>query len=149
MERVERATRHFAEGLNCAQSVLLAFSEGRLESATAARLAAGLGGGMGRAGETCGAVTGAVLVIGLLLGHADAADRAAKERCYQAARQFVDAFRRRNGTVVCRELLGLDLGTPEGSQRFRQHRMAETHCARFVRDAAEILEELLGAQYRP
>ncbi|MDH7568422.1 MAG: C-GCAxxG-C-C family protein [Armatimonadota bacterium] len=147
MERAEKAARHFAAGFNCAQSVLLPYAEeAGLSCDQAARLASALGGGMGRAGETCGAVSGAAVVIGLLLGPAHPADRAAKERCYAAARRFVHAFQQRHRGLRCRELLGVDIGTPEGRRSFHEHRMVETHCTHFVCDAVAILEEILASQ---
>ena len=65
MLRSENARLNMVESkMNCAQSVLTAFSdELGLDRNTALRLARGFGGGMGRTGKTCGAVTGAYMVI--------------------------------------------------------------------------------------
>ena len=43
-------------------------------------------------------------------------DREAKERVYQRIREFADRFKAPNGSLVCRELLGCDISTPEGCQ---------------------------------
>ena len=59
----ERKTpsRHLPAGLNCAQSVLLAFAEELgLDPEKGLKMASSFGGGMGAMGLTCGAVTGAL-----------------------------------------------------------------------------------------
>ena len=139
----DRAVSLFKGGLNCAQAVIASYSEEfGLEPAMAARLAAGLGGGMGRLAQTCGAVSGAVLVLGLKHGNATAQDKAAKEKTYQKVREFVARFKARNGAVVCRDLLGSDISTPDGLQMATQQGLFATRCPTFVRDAAQILAEM-------
>ena len=55
MTTAELAKQNFLNGCNCAQAVLLAFSdETGLDRATALRLASGLGGGMARMREAGG-----------------------------------------------------------------------------------------------
>ena len=129
----------FTGGLNCAQSVLGVFCESYgLERGLAARLATGFGGGC-RAGELCGAVTGGVLVVSLKHGQTDAADKEAKERCYHATRDFVQAFRTRHNACRCYDLLGLDISTPEGRQQAQP--LFATLCTSLIRSAVELLEE--------
>ena len=91
--------------------------------------------------ETCGAVTGAMMVLGLEHGNT-APDREAKERVYEQVREFAQRFRARNGSLLCRELLGCDISTPEGLQQAREADFVLKICPKFVRDAAEILEEM-------
>ena len=67
MTRGERAQQNFENGCNCAQAVLLAFSDlTGLDEKTAMKLAASFGGGMGRMREVCGAVSGMFMALGLL-----------------------------------------------------------------------------------
>ncbi len=95
-------------------------------------------------GETCGAVTGALMVIGLKYGQTISEDKAAKEKSYELVRQFAERFKVRNrGCLTCRDLLGADISTPEGMQKLREKQAFTTLCPKFVRDAAEIVEELL------
>jgi C_GCAxxG_C_C family probable redox protein len=95
-------------------------------------------------GDTCGAVTGALMVIGLKYGQTTGEDKAAKEKSYELVREFVKRFRARNrGCIACRELLGADISTPDGMQKIREKQAFTTMCPKFVRDAAEIVEELL------
>lgn len=98
---------------------------------------------MARMGGTCGAVTGAFMVIGLKHGKTKADDDAAREKTYELAQQFAARFRARNKSIVCRELLGYDLATEEGRESVMEKNLFATICPRFVKDAGEILEEIL------
>ena len=107
-------------------------------------MASGFGGGLARSGETCGAVTGAIMALGLRhCGIPAEADPLAKQRAYPPVQEFLARFRVRHGSIVCRELLGCDLGTAEGLQRAREQGLFKSRCPDFVRTAGEILEELL------
>ena len=144
MSHVENAAAAFKEGFSCSQAVLAAFAaEFGLERETALKLASGLGGGMGRTGQTCGAVSGALLVLGLKVGSADPQDKATKEKAYSLVREFIAQFKARNGASLCPELLGYDIGTPEGLQAVREKGLSATVCAKAVRDAVEILERMM------
>src|SRR5512139_2680155 len=98
---------------------------------------------MARTGGTCGAVTGALMVIGLKHAKTRKGDDDARERAYALAQEFMEAFSARNGSLLCREILGVDVGTPEGIAAVRQRDLFRTVCPKFVRDAGEILEEML------
>ncbi len=144
MSHVERAVRRFAEGFNCSQAIISAYAEPLgLEEEIALKIAAGFGGGMGRLGRTCGAVTGAFMVLGLRYGR-NSPDQAAKERIYARIREFADRFNARNASLTCKGLLGVDISTPEGHELARKKQLFTTVCPRFVRDAAEVLEEMLA-----
>jgi C_GCAxxG_C_C family probable redox protein len=145
MSNADLAVTCFEEGFNCSQSVLVAYAATLgLDRETALRVAAPFGGGMGRTGETCGAASGALMVIGLRHAQPLAEDKDAKEKTYELAREFLNGFAARNdGCVKCRELLGRDIGTPEGLQTAREQGLFETLCPKFVRDAAEIVEQLI------
>lgn len=84
------------------------------------------------------------MVMGLKYGRTRADDVEAKERAYSLLEQFIREFESRNGSIVCRELLGCDIGTPEGSELARDQDLYTTRCRGFVRDAAEIVEGMLG-----
>jgi C_GCAxxG_C_C family probable redox protein len=114
-----------------------------LDREQALRVAGAFGGGMARMGETCGVVTGSMMALGLKHGKTKASDDEAKERTYRLVIEFVDKFKARYGSIVCRELLDCDMSTPEGLQEFKNKNLLETHCAKFVKEAAEILEEIL------
>lgn len=144
MSRVEEAVACFKEGFICSQAVLAAYSvQFGLDRDTALKVADGFGGGMGRMAVTCGAVTGAFMVIGLKHGRTTVEDSQAHEKTYSLVNEFVSRFKSRNGSVVCRELLGCDISTPEGLQSARQQNLFAKICPGYVRDAAEIIEGIL------
>ena len=125
----------------CSQAVLAAFSEEYgMDHDLALRVAAGLGGGMGRMADCCGALSGAFLVLGLHFGGSPGR----KEKTYAKVRQAAAMFRQRNGGCMdCRDLLGCDVGTPEGMREAKGKNLFKTSCRKYVRDAVEILEEIL------
>ncbi len=145
MSIADLAIACFDEGFSCSQAVFSVFApQLGLDRVTALKVAGPFGRGMGRMGETCGAVTGALMAIGLKYGQTVGEDKAAKEKSYELARQFAERFNARNrGCLTCRELLGADISTPEGLQKLREKQAFTTMCPKFVRDAAEIVEELL------
>jgi C_GCAxxG_C_C family probable redox protein len=144
MNNTERAVSLFKEGFSCSQAVLAAYGEQfDLQQELALRIAGAFGGGMGRMGETCGAVTGAIMVIGLKFGCTTAGDLKARENAYTVVREFVHQFKGRNVSVLCRDLLDCDIGTPEGMKRAREEGLIKKTCPKFVKDAAEILDQLI------
>jgi C_GCAxxG_C_C family probable redox protein len=98
---------------------------------------------MARTGETCGAVTGALMVIGLRHAKMRPDDDDSRELAYALAQEFMDAFRARNRSLLCRDLLSVDVSTPEGMREVREKDLFATVCPKFVGDAAEIIEEIL------
>ena len=142
--KADEAVRCFAETFNCAQAVAHAYGPDLgLDPECALRVASAFGGGIALTGTTCGAVTGALMIIGLAYGKTKAEDTQASEETYRIAATFVERFKERNFTILCRELVGCDAGTPEGKRFMKEHNLRDRLCSRFVRDAAEILEDLL------
>lgn len=143
MTEVQTAVRYYNDGFNCAQAVYAAFAP-RFGVPTEQALCAGrcFGGGMCR-GEVCGAVTGALMALGQAFGAPNAADADVKSRSTAAAREYLAAFREKNGSYVCRELLGYDLAYPEQSARARELGLYREFCPKMVASAAQTLEELL------
>lgn len=144
MDEAKRAEELFSQGYVCSQAVLASFAPRfGLNVDIALKIATPFGGGMAHMSETCGAVTGALMVIGLAEGNVRSEDKAAKQKAYDLAREFMDRFRSVNGTICCRELLGLDLSVPEQLQLAREQGLFETKCPGYVRDATRILQDLL------
>jgi C_GCAxxG_C_C family probable redox protein len=145
MNEVEKAVSCFNEGFMCSQAVLSAYvGQFGLDREAALKVSAAFGGGMGRMGETCGAVTGAFMVIGLKYGRTAVQDTRSHEKTNRLVKEFVGRFKSLNGSIVCRELLGCDLSTPDGMKIFTDKKLRDTLCTKFVRDAAEIVQQLLA-----
>ena len=142
-EEVKKTLSCFKEGFNCTQAMLSTYGpQFGLDRENAVKIARAFGSGMGM-GETCGAVTGALMVIGLK--HAGLKGRSlfSKDRTEDIAREFVVRFKARNGTTLCRELLGCDVSSFGGLKTAKKEKHFKKRCPKFVQDAAEILEEIL------
>ena len=141
--RVEKAIGLFKEGFSCSQAVLAAYSKQfGLEQETAMKLSAGFGGGMKMAG-TYGALTGGFMVIGLKHGHSEAEDKEGKKRLGALIKDFTARFKKRAGSLTCRELMNCDISTQEGLQLANETNLFSVVCPKAVRAAAGILEEML------
>jgi C_GCAxxG_C_C family probable redox protein len=144
MDEVEHAVSCFEDGFSCSQAVLSAYA-GRfgLDREMALKVSGAFGGGMGHLGETCGAVTGAFMLIGLKYGKTRVGDEQRRDKAHSLVREFAREFKSRNGSIMCRELLGCDISTSEGMKLAEENELFITRCPRFVRDAAEIIEQIL------
>jgi C_GCAxxG_C_C family probable redox protein len=144
MGKREDALSCFSEGFNCAQSVLAAYcSDFGVDRESALRIAGAFGGGIAGTGETCGAVTGALMAIGLKYGMTDPHNLQAKEKTKELGRKFLEVFVSTYGSSKCRDLLGCDLSTQEGSEQARSEGLFKTLCPGFVGGASEILRGVL------
>ena len=113
-ERAAKARRLFKEGgYNCCQAVVLAYNDiFGLDDRLAASLSSGFGGGMGRMREVCGSVSGMVFLSGLMSPADDPTDKDSRTRNYALVQEMAGRFKDINGSIVCKELLGL---TPKSS----------------------------------
>jgi len=144
MSKAKQSLSCFKEGFSCSQAVFPTYAvDMGLNREIALKISQAFGGGMGHMGGTCGAVTGAFMVIGLKYGRTRVNDDEAKVKTYSLVKEFTEKFKARNGTIVCRELLGCDIGTPEGERIAREKKLVSAFYPKFVRDSVEILEEIL------
>ncbi|MBQ8038481.1 MAG: C_GCAxxG_C_C family protein [Lachnospiraceae bacterium] len=143
--RGEKAKELFQEGYNCSQAVLGAFcDECGMDFETAMKLSSSFGGGMGRLREVCGAVSGMFMVAGLIYGYDDPKGQKDKTEHYERIQALAQEFKEKNGSIVCRELLGLSekksVPTPEvRTEQYYQKRP----CPEMVKMAAEIMEKYI------
>ncbi|KAF5421459.1 MAG: putative redox-active protein [Candidatus Methanomarinus sp.] len=144
MNKIECAVSCFKEGFSCSQALLSTYGpQFDLNREMALKVSGAFGGGIGHMGETCGAVTGVIMVIGLKYGKTRAEDEQIEEKAYSLIQEFVDKFNSRNGSIICRELLGYDISTPEGMKLAKEKNLFITICPKLVQDAAEIIEQIL------
>ena len=147
-ERVQKAVDLFKSGYNCSQSVFLAYNDlFAIEDTLADTLLAPLGGGMGRLREVCGAVSASFMIMGLKYPANNPNDKPAKIRNYTAVQELAAEFREKNGSIVCRELLGLvqkqDDPIPlDRTEAYYKRRP----CAGYVAVAARIVGEKLKSE---
>ena len=130
----------FAAGIHCAQCALCPWAEELgYDEAELARMTAAFGGGMFH-GDSCGAVTGALMAIGLACGGDGPADLPAVKEKVAA---FQEAFAKRFGSTICRDLLGYDLALPGQHEKAAESGRLLEYCPDLVIGALEILNELL------
>lgn len=146
MSKGDIAKQNFMNGYNCSQAVLLAFCEDfGLEKETALKISEPFGGGMGRMREVCGTVTGMFMVIGLAMGNDNSKDNTTKKNVYKSVQELAAKFKEDNGSIICRELLGLQKTNKESyvpSERTTEY-YKKRPCPELCKYAADILEEYL------
>ena len=141
----QKAMNLFKEGYNCSQSVFLAFKDlYGIDRHTALKLSSSFGGGMGRLRDVCGSVSGMFLTAGILYGYDSPKDRSSKTEHYKRIQELARSFEELNGSIVCRELLGLDQKkesyVPE--ERTKDY-YRKRPCEQIVGCAAYIMEEYI------
>ena len=143
-DRVEKAVELFKAGCTCSQAVVVAYSDVfGIDKKTAMRVSCGLGAGVGRMREVCGAVSGMAMLAGLKHG-GETPDAEAKKKTYEVTQAMAEAFKARNGSIVCRELLGLDRPENDPTPEARTEAYYKKRpCAALVEDAAAIVERFL------
>ncbi len=136
-EKIEKkAYDYMASGFNCAESVLLATMESRMDDVDGdlPKVASTLGGGVGGSHEElCGALSGGVLAIGLLYGrNKPGVDvQFAKD----LATEFRARFLKENGCTKCGTLL----------EQFGEQNDSDK-CRKLTGQAAGLLSDLLDEQ---
>ena len=141
----KKAMDLFKEGYNCSQAVFLAFEDKlHIDRNVALKLSSSFGGGMGRLREVCGAVSGMFMVAGVLYGYDDPKDYDKKTEHYARIKLLAKEFEALNGSIVCRDLLGL--GTkkegPAPDKRTDEY-YKKRPCAELVGIAAAIMEQYI------
>lgn len=141
MSKGEAAKQKFLSGYNCSQAVACAFAdEMNMDEETVKRLTIGFGGGMGRMREVCGTVAGAAFVISALYGDCG------KNDVYKMVQSAAEEFRRENGSIVCRELLGLSKSAP--LTPIAEERTKEYYKKRPCPELAELMADILERQLK-
>lgn len=145
-ERSEKARALFFNGYNCTQSVVGAFADlFDIDFKTAMKFSDGMGGGMGRMRLTCGAVSAMALIAGLKLSSGNPGDLKNRAKVYAKIREMTEEFRKKNGSIICRELLGAAMPKDDGpnpEERTEQY-YKKRPCPDCIGDCAEIIERYL------
>ena len=145
----EKAEKFFLEGYNCAQAVMMAYSDlTGIDEKTSAKISSSMGGGLARLREVCGAVSGMALAAGAIYGYDDTDDAQAKKEHYNFVSSMCFKFKEEMGSYICKELLSLPENTPynpnaeERTQTFYKKRP----CVECVKYAARLLDEAIEAK---
>ena len=145
MTRKEKAESLFLEGYNCAQAVAIAFEDIHgVNREVLAKLSSSFGGGMGRLREVCGSVSGMFMVAGLLYGYDDPKAKGEKTEHYTRIQKLAADFQAENGSIVCRELLGLTEKKQDPTPEDRSEEYYKKRpCKELVGMAAEIMDNYI------
>ena len=131
-ERVAEIKDKHTRGYNCAQIVLCSYAEELgIDEETLFRISEGFGAGMGGMMQTCGAVTAMFMALGLANSSGDLQACDTKPQTMKKVRELAAEFEKKNGSIVCRELKGIDTGKVLRS------------CDGCIEDAIRILGEYL------
>lgn len=143
--RVEKAAELFESGYNCAQSVFAAYADlFGMDRETALKISCPMGGGVGRMRELCGTVCSMSMLSGLKGGNTDPQNEEAKKEAYELVRKMAAEFKAENGTIICRELLGIEGMEESAAPSIRTPEYyASRPCTGIVRSAARIVEKYL------
>ncbi|MFA9379105.1 MAG: C-GCAxxG-C-C family protein [Lachnotalea sp.] len=141
----ERAMAYFKDGYNCSQSVFMAFCEEYdMDLEMALKISASFGAGMGRLREVCGAVTGMFMVAGMIYGYSDPQNHILKTEHYKRIQYLAKEFEEKNHSIICRELLGLNVGKDSPIPELRTAEYYKKRpCVELVGMAADIMEKYL------
>lgn len=130
-ERIKLALERHKNGCNCAQAVLCAYADiFGLDDDTAYRISEAFGRGNGDRKGICGAVSGALMVAGLYASEGPDV-KSNKAGTYDIAAKITSRFEEMNGSLICRQLKGIDTGKPLRS------------CTGCIEDAAAIVGEII------
>ncbi len=145
MTRAEKGKELFEKGYNCAQSTAGAFCDLLgMEFDTVVKAVSTFGGGFGKLREVCGALSGVTYVLGNLYGYSSFDDIEEKALVYARTREVGNRFKSRNGSLICRVLLGEEEGKTDLKPAERNAEFyAVRPCVELVGSAIEILEEVI------
>jgi C_GCAxxG_C_C family probable redox protein len=143
--QIDKAISSFKSGLNCAQSVLMAYSaQLNLDENFCLKLSSGFGGGMGRLQETCGAVTGSYMIIGIKATNIYPDANESREKTISMIREFTEKFKTIHKSTNCSKLLNCDLNTPEGQRYLSDNNLSEKVCIKCILDSIDIIEDIFN-----
>ena len=130
-DKAVRAKELHKKGFNCAQAVACVFTEDLgMDEREVFRMMEGFGLGMGTMG-TCGAVSAMAAVVGMARSDGDLDKPRTKKDCYRDMKALTAQFKEMNGSVICREIKGVDTGKVLRS------------CDGCIEDGVKLLEEYL------
>ena len=132
-ERIELANELHRKGYSCSQSVAVACSDlVDVPKEILFRATEGFGAGMGTGDGVCGALTGGLLIAGLKNSTANLANPKSKASTMKLSKAMLTNFRGKCGSIICRELKGVDTGKMLCS------------CPDCIRHGVEVVEEHLA-----
>lgn len=130
--RVEQTIERHDRGYNCAQAVACTYCDlVGMDEEIMFKVTEGFGAGQGSMTGTCGALAGACALAGMKRSTGNMVKPDSKAATYQLSREIMNRFKAQNGSVICKEIKGVETGKVLRS------------CPDCIRDAAKLAEEIL------
>lgn len=131
-KRIENIHQYHEKGYNCAQSIVCAYADKvNMDKEILFKIAEGFGLGMGGMNGTCGAISAAVILNGLKTSTGNMQCPNSKMQTYRIGKLISDEFLKKNGTLTCKELKGVET------------KKVVRSCPGCMEDVAEIIEKYL------
>ena len=145
MKRSDKARELFLQGYNCAQAVVLAFSDCvDIEKEKLEALSSSFGGGVSRLRETCGCISGMAIILGLLNKTYDPLDNEAKSAHYANVQQLALKFKEKMNSYICADLLNIERAPQSSVASVRDNNYYHNRkCADYIEYMAKLIEEKL------
>ncbi len=106
--RVAKAIENYKSGMNCSQSVVMAYADlFGVDEKTMFMVSEGFGAGMGMR-SVCGAVTGMFMLLGLKNSSGNP-EISTKAQTLKLVNEAAQKFKDINGSIICAELKGSTL----------------------------------------
>lgn len=142
--RAISARQYFLKGYNDAQAIFLAFADLMdVDKDMGLRMFSSLGAGFGRLREICGALSATELVLGALYGYSSPDAFEEKAAHYKRVQEIAKRFEEVAGSIICRDLLGLNGASIPVPDRRTSKYYDVRPCANLVALAAGILEDYI------
>ncbi len=130
--RAEKTIEKRNQGYNCAQAVACTYCDlVGMDEETMFKVTEGFGSGMANMHGTCGAVSGACALAGMKVSSGNLQSPDSKGETYKFVKKIVEEFEQQNGSVICKDLKGVETGKVLRS------------CPDCIKDAARIAEKVL------
>ena len=114
-----------------------------IESDLFPKIATGFCSGLARTGGLCGALSGAILGLNLLTGRNE--PNVSTEENYAMVEDLIEHFEEKFGSTNCRDLTGVDLGSPEGLAKFREKKQLE-NCLDYAEETTRMVSSLADVE---
>lgn len=103
------------------------------------KIATGFCSGLARTGGLCGALSGGIMALNLLTGRSDPGTPV--EENYVRVGELINQYKDKFGSINCKELTGVDLGTDEGQAQFREKNQ-KANCLNYAEEITRMVLSL-------
>lgn len=137
----QKSGDYLDEGYTCAQSVFKALKQEFDElNGIDDRVFGGFGGGFACRGTVCGTIVAATAIISNL--KTDEKNFLDRNDLYKILREFYRDFEEENGSLNCKDIVGIDFLVPEEAARYKEEKHYQV-CVPLVKNVAGKVYEII------